>query len=140
MKKGCIYAIDHGTKRIGTAFSDSSRHFAFPDRVFEDEQDLFAYLRKRNTEAPIDRVVVGLPLNMDGTEGPRAEEVRMFCRRLEDAAGLSVVLWDERLSSVEAEELLKGCRKRGEEGKRQVDLVSAHVILRTYLASLQNTG
>ena len=74
---------------------------------------------------------------MDGTEGPRARDVLAFCDRLKGALGIEVVTWDERLSSFEAETLLEGSRRRGRSGKEQVDVVAAQVILRSYLASLE---
>lgn len=140
MGSGRIVAIDHGTKRTGVAYSDTSRVFAFPGEVFLDEAALLDYLKGLHERDGIAAVVVGMPYNMDGTEGERARDVRAFCERLEQVLGLPVATWDERLTSVEAESMLAGCRKRGAAGKAQVDLVAAQIILRGYLAALAKSG
>ena len=139
MKKGHIVAIDHGTKRIGIAVSDTGHSFAFPGSVFYSEEELCRHLRKIEESEGISVIVVGLPLNMDGTEGARAKDVRRFCDRLKAVFKLKIVTWDERLTSFEAESMLKDCRKRGKKGKEQVDLVASQLILRGYLASLDNS-
>jgi putative Holliday junction resolvase len=134
VKAGRVVAVDHGTKRIGTAVSDTSRTFAFPGQVFRNEEELIAHLKGLAAEGGLAAVVVGLPLNMDGTKGPRAEEVLAFCDRLRPAVAVEVVPWDERLSTVEAEELLRGAGARGERRKELIDAVAAQCILRSYLA------
>jgi putative holliday junction resolvase len=133
---GRIVAVDHGRKRTGVAFSDRGRTFAFPGGCFECEKDVADFVARLHGENPVARVVVGLPLNMDGTVGPRAQEVLAYCDRLRAATGLEVVTWDERLSSCQAEELLRGVRARGPKGKAQVNVVAAQVILQSYLEHL----
>ncbi len=138
---GRIVAVDHGRKRTGVAFSDRGRTFAFPGGVFGSDQEVAAYIARLHAENPVARVVVGLPLNMDGTVGPRAQEVLAFCEGLRAASGLEVVTWDERLTSFQAEEMLRGARARGRKGKEQVDVVAAVVILQSYLESMgKGTG
>ena len=83
-------------------------------------------------------LVLGLPRNMDGTEGPRAEKSRAFQALLERDTGLPVVLWDERRSSVEAHAILHAAGKRERLHRKTVDAVAASLILEGYLASPYN--
>jgi putative Holliday junction resolvase len=80
-------------------------------------------------------LVLGLPKNMDGTEGPRAEKSRVFAALLEAESGLPVVLWDERRSSIEAHAILHAGGKREKQHRKMVDAVAASLILEGYLGS-----
>jgi len=82
----------------------------------------------------IGEIVVGLPKNMNGTEGPRAELCRAFALRLEEASGLPVKLWDERRTTVEAHNILSAHNYHGKKRKDTVDAVAASLILEGYLA------
>jgi len=135
LKPGRIVAVDHGSKRTGTAISDSTRTFAFPGEVFHSEEALFDYLKSLGED--LAAVVVGLPLNMDGTRGPRAEEVLGFCERLRRELAVDVVTWDERLTTFEAGELLREC---GRKERERIDAVAAQRILLSFLASLADSN
>jgi len=128
-------ALDVGDARIGVAVSDdlgvSVRGIGVVRRQ-GGSQDLAALAR---VLAPheISRLVIGLPLNMDGTEGRQAIRVRAFGARLQTHLGLPIDYWDERLTTFEAEDQL---RSRGVKAKRRralIDQVAAEVILRSYL-------
>jgi len=80
-------------------------------------------------------VVVGLPFNMDGSEGPQAAKVRRFAARFADHSRLPIEFWDERLTTVEAEEVLRHSGIKGRRRKGLIDQVAAAAILRSYLAS-----
>ena len=84
--------------------------------------------------------MVGLPRNMDGTEGPRAELCRAFARQLEEITGLSPVLWDERRTTVEAHNILHQSGKRMKAHKKNVDAVAASLILEGYLTYRRTRG
>ena len=84
----------------------------------------------------VERIVLGLPKNMDGTEGPRAEKSRAVAHLLTEATGLEVVLWDERRTTVEAHQILSDCNYHGKKRKNTVDAVAASLILEGYLAFL----
>jgi putative Holliday junction resolvase len=138
VKAGRILAIDHGGKRSGTALSDRSRVFAFPAEVYEGEKELLAAVSRLAAEGDLAAVVVGLPLNMDGSCGERAREVLDFCDRLraeilEVGAGVEVVTWDERLTSFEAENLLRESGVRQSRREELVDAVAAQRILESFL-------
>jgi len=84
----------------------------------------------------VDRIVVGMPYNMDGTTGARAEEVARWGRELEDRLGLPVVYWDERLSTSEAHDILMKVNVKGPKRKSIVDKIAASIILQGYLDSV----
>lgn len=131
-----IVCLDIGDVRIGVAVSDPTATIASPVEVIRrigwgpDTQKIKAVCERFET----DRVLSGLPLNMDGSEGFQARKVRDFCARLEEA-GLKVIFQDERLSTVSAEEaLIEGGVSRS--GRRQVvDKIAASVILQQWLDS-----
>ena len=85
-------------------------------------------------ENEVGQIVVGLPKNMDGTEGPRAELCREFAEELRQATGLPVVMWDERRTTVEAHNILSQHNYHGQKRKNTVDAVAASLILEGYLA------
>jgi putative holliday junction resolvase len=133
-----IAGIDFGNRRIGLAVSNPDQFSAYPVETIERGRSLeadLATLRARLTALEVRRVVVGLPLNMDGTVGPQARAAQVFAHRLEEATGIPVELCDERLSSFEAEERLKGIPVRRNRRKLAIDAVAASVILETWLRS-----
>ena len=130
-----ILAIDYGRARHGLAVSDGLGLAGRPLPALQrkDEAKDLAVLRRVNEEHDVRRLVVGLPLNMDGSEGEMATEVRVFAGRLESALGLPVLLEDERLSTDEAESLLREGGLRPSERRALRDSVAAAVILRSVL-------
>ena len=136
--QGRVLALDVGVKRIGMAISDELGWTALGletlhrGRVRED----VAHIARVAGEHGVELVLLGLPLNMDGSEGPQAGYVRDFGRRLEKRAGLRVEYRDERLTSVAAGELLAG---RSRQAKGNIDRVAASILLQEYL-DLRGTG
>jgi putative pre-16S rRNA nuclease len=133
-----VAGIDFGNRRIGLAVSNPDQLSAYPVETIVRGRSLaidLATLRTRLQALEVRRIVVGLPLNMDGTVGPQARAAQVFARRLEDATGIPVELCDERLSSFEAEERLKGLPVRRNRRKLAIDAVAASVILETWLRS-----
>jgi RNAse H-fold protein YqgF len=106
--RGIVAGIDLGTKTIGLAVSDPSLSLASPRPVImrkkfsQDAETLLAQLARENAAA----LVVGLPVNMDGSAGPRVQSTKAFVRNLMPMTGLPIVFWDERLSTVAAERAL----------------------------------
>ena len=133
---GKILGIDHGDKRFGIALSDAGQLIATPRQVATGEDALWEALGALVKEEDIEAVVVGLPLNMDGSEGPRARKVIEFSREVEKRTGLPVNAWDERLSSFEAESALTEAGIHGHRRKERVDMVAAQIILQGYLDHL----
>jgi len=128
-----ILAIDHGDRRFGLAISDPDGSIAFALEVVEGEAALLEMLPGLLDDRAVERVVLGLPLNMDGTMGPRVALVLEFRKRLEDLLAVEVEVWDERLTTVEAERSLReaGCSPR--QRRRVVDKVAAQILLQSYL-------
>jgi len=133
-----ILGIDYGDARIGLALSDASATLcgrAWTLTEWNLERAVAAIADVVRTEG-VERIVLGLPKNMDGTEGPRAEKSRAVARLLTEATGLEVVLWDERRTTVEAHQILSDCNYHGKKRKNTVDAVAASLILEGYLAFL----
>ena len=131
-------AIDYGDARTGVAVSDLTATLcgdAFTIQEW-DPARLAARIAREAREREVGRLVLGLPRNMDGTEGPRAEKSRAFRALLEAETGLPVTLWDERRTSVDAHRILHAGGKRMKAHKKQVDAVAASLILEGFLGSL----
>lgn len=130
--------IDYGTKRIGLAVGDSEARLVTPLRMVQPGPALEAQVRAVlavAAEYEIDGFVVGLPLNMDDTEGPQAKLTRTFGDALARAADLTVQYYDERLSSCAAEELLLDAELTRNKKRARIDSVAAQVILQGFLES-----
>ena len=134
MKK--IMGIDYGDARTGIAISDllcsivgSSQ--VIPSRNTQKAIDDIVRIARENS---VGEIVVGLPKNMDGTEGVRAELCREFAEKLKETTGLPVTMWDERRTTVEAHNILSQHNYHGKKRKNTVDAVAASLILEGYLA------
>lgn len=136
-RSGCALAIDHGTKRTGFAVADPLRISLNALPAYQgpgEAPGLLAAIAEILEERVVTHFVVGLPLNMDGSEGPRAAEVRAFTERLRQRfPAVEIVLADERLSTKEAEELLRESGLRGEKARALRDSFSALVVLRDWI-------
>jgi putative Holliday junction resolvase len=137
-----ICGLDLGTVTIGVAVSDGMRQVATPLETIKrkkftlDVERLLEIVKKRE----IAGIVLGLPLNMDGSEGPRVQSTRAFARNLEKLTDLPIAFWDERLSTVAAERALLEAdtsRKRRDE---VIDHVAAGYILQGMLDRLRHLG
>ena len=130
-----IMGIDLGKARTGVCVSDLSGFLAGRSITIAEhnrERLLEAVCKEIEAEKP-GRIVVGLALNMNGTEGPKALECRAFAAQLQEKCGLEVVLWDERGSSVTANRILSDAGKKRDKQRARVDAVAAQVILQSYL-------
>jgi putative Holliday junction resolvase len=123
---GRVLCVDYGTVRIGLAVSDPLGATAQPLDVVSDIEDVV----ERARDLEVAEIVVGLPLRTTGEEGPEAESARAFARDVEEACGIPVHLWDERLSSVQAERIM-GADSRKRRGS--VDKVAAAIVLQNFL-------
>lgn len=126
--------IDYGKARIGVAFSDLSGTIASAHSVIkgEGEKDV-ENLSKLAKSMEVKYIVIGLPLNADGTESEMSKFVQDFGKKLSEKSGLQVFYQDERYTSYEAEEYLKEAGIRWEKRKELLDKVSAQIILQNYL-------
>lgn len=131
-----IMAIDYGDARTGVAVSDLLCTIVGSTTVINSHntEKAIADIARIAKENAVAQIVVGLPRNMDGTEGTRAELCREFAANLETATGLQVVMWDERRTTVEAHNILSQHNYHGKKRKNTVDAVAASLILEGYLA------
>ena len=133
MKK--IMGIDYGDARTGIAISDLLCSIVGSTTVIHSRNDekTIAKICELIQQNQVGEIVLGLPKNMNGTEGPRAELCREFAKKLEEATGLPVTMWDERRTTVEAHNILSQHNYHGKKRKDTVDAVAASLILEGYL-------
>jgi putative Holliday junction resolvase len=140
--RGPVLALDYGTRRIGIAVSDEEAQFAFPAGYLAcrgRERDLAA-LRQLIAERSIQRVVVGLPLHMDGRRGETAEAAQKFANTIAEMTGLPVEMLDERWTTREAERALRESPRGRRKRREAVDSAAATLLLRSYLERLRNAA
>ena len=132
-----VVALDVGDKTIGVAVSDDLGITAQGLGTVWRKGDRHDWpaLQRMLEGREVLRWVVGWPLNMDGSEGPRAEKTRRFARRLKEWSAQPVLLWDERLSTYEADSVLREAGVRAGSRKAVIDMLAAQVILQSYLAA-----
>ena len=135
-----ILALDHGTKRIGVAVSDELKMIAQPlEYIFaEPSADFLAHLIELIRDKEVELILVGMPRNMDGSYGPAAQKVQEFVAVLKGALTVSIKLWDERLTSAQANRLLIQGNVRRDKRKEKVDKMAAAILLQSYLDSLSD--
>ena len=131
-----IMGVDFGDARTGIAVSDLLCSLVGTTTVIHSRnmEKTIAQICTMVKDSDIGEIVVGLPKNMDGTEGVRAELCREFAQKLKDATGLPVNMWDERRTTVEAHNILSQHNYHGKKRKDTVDAVAASLILEGYLA------
>ena len=131
-----IMGVDYGDARTGIAMSDLLCSIVGSTTVIHSRRDdkTIAEIQKLIAQNGVTEIVVGLPRNMNGTEGPRAEACKAFADLLKEATGLPVAMWDERRTTVEAHNILSAHNYHGQKRKNTVDAVAASLILEGYLA------
>ncbi len=131
-----IMGIDYGDARTGVAVSDLLCSIVGSTTVVpsRNQEKAIAEIVRIAKENNVGEIVVGLPRNMDGTEGNRAQLCREFAEKVKEASGLPVHMWDERRTTVEAHNILSQHNYHGQKRKNTVDAVAASLILEGYLA------
>ena len=135
-----ILAIDYGDAHTGIAISDPTGLLAGFTTVIDAyrpevvAERVAALAREHGAE----KLVLGHPINMDGTRGPRSEKAQALKRLLEEATGLPVVLWDERRTTIDAHQILQSSGKNAKKRKKVVDAVAASLILEGYLTFVKS--
>lgn len=130
-----LLGIDHGSVRVGLAVSDETDTFALPLETVPLAAAI-TRIREIAAEKNVSALILGMPRNMDGSYGPKAEEVRRFAERLKKETGLEVRFWDERLTTRAAERLLLERDVSRKRRKELVDKLAAHQILQNHLDAL----
>lgn len=138
-----ILGLDYGSKTVGVAISDPMLITAQGLEIIRRESEgkirkTYQRIEEICKEHNVEKIVLGHPKNMDGTDGERAFKTFEFKEALERRTGLPVILWDERLTSVSAENIMIESKIRRENRKQYVDEIAAMVILQNYLESLHN--
>lgn len=133
-----ILALDHGTKRVGVALSDELKMIATPLEFIPAEpfNDFLVRLKEIIREKEVELILLGMPRNMDGSYGPAALKVQEFAAVLKDKIAIPIQLWDERLTSAQAQRFLIQGKVRRDERKQKVDKTAAAILLQSYLDSL----
>ena len=134
--------LDYGSVTVGVAVSDGLLLTAQPVEVIKRKSETklrqtLARIEQIVTEYQVERIVLGYPKNMNNTEGERCEKTKEFAQMLERRTGLSVVLWDERLTTVAADRHMMESGIRRENRKQYVDEIAAVFILQGYLDSIR---
>lgn len=139
-----ILGLDYGEKYVGVAMSDPLGIIGSPlETIYRKEENelrkTYARIEELVKENGVERIVIGLPKNMNNTEGDSAANCREFASNVERRTGLPVVLWDERLSTSSARNILMESGVRREDRKEVIDKIAAGIILQNYLDYLGNT-
>ena len=134
-----VLAIDYGDARTGIAISDASGSIVGRTTVIHSRrpQQTAEAIAALVQESGAERLVMGFPRNMDGTEGPRAALYREMAATIQAACGMEVVLWDERRSCIEAHGILHANGRKEKKHRQTVDAVAASLILEGYLGTLR---
>jgi len=136
-----IMAVDLGLSRTGLAVCDGQELMAFPAGViFEKNEDaLIGKIIQQAKEKRAELIVVGHPINMDGTHGERAQECSRIAKIIADNSGIEVALWDERRTTASAHSALHAAGVKGKKHKNIVDTAAAVIILEGYLGYRRNS-
>ena len=134
-----IMAVDLGDARTGIAVSDKGESFAFPRTVINEwnKEKLIEKILTEAAGASAEKIVVGLPKNMDGSLGFKAKECTELAEKIRQGFTGEVVMWDERCTTVSAHHALNATNTRGKKRKAVVDAVAATMILEDYLRSIK---
>ena len=134
-----ILAIDHGAKRIGIALSDELKMIAQP-LEFIPAEPLVSFVKRLMQvvqEKEVELIIVGMPRNMNGSYGPAAVKVEEFIEVLKSAVSVPIKIWDERLTSAQANRILLAGNVHREKRKQKIDKMAAAILLQSYLDNLQ---
>lgn len=130
---GRILGIDYGDVRIGVAMSDETAFLASPLITVINGENAVDEIVALVQENSVERIVIGLPLNMNGSEGAATDKVRKFSKKLSEKISIPIIESDERLTTVEAHHNLREAGLDGKKRKGVVDMAAAQIILQDYL-------
>ena len=135
-----ILGLDIGDARTGVAISDELGIGAHPLCTIQrkSRKALLAELQELIAVHKVERIVIGLPLQLDGETGAQARKVKRFAEKLEQHVNLPIIFWDESFTTFEATQILQGTKKRRKKRKQVIDQVAAVLILEGYLEELRN--
>ena len=131
-----LLGIDYGEVRIGLAIADMLLRIAHPHSVIQSGGDAISKINLLIEDKGVEKVIIGLPRSLDGSEGPQAAESRRFGKEIAEITGVDIEYQDERLSSREADSILNDLGKNSREKRAIADAHQAAIILQSYLDSL----
>jgi len=134
-----IMGVDYGKKRVGLALSDETGMLAMPLETVETGK-AFQRIREITAEKGVGKIVVGMPRNMDGSDGPQVEAVRQFIQSLGRQATFEIKTWDERWTTRMVERSLIEANVSRQKRKKVIDQLAARQILQEYLDAHSNRG
>jgi len=137
--------LDYGSKTVGVALSDELLLTAGAKEIIRRKEEnklrrTLARIEELIEEFGVEKIVLGLPVNMDQSPSVRSELCLEFKDKIERRTGIPVVMWDERLTTVEADEIMDEAGIRGRERKEYVDMIAAQIILQDYLDNRKTSG
>lgn len=137
MKSNRILCIDYGDVRTGIAVSDALHIMAVGLCTVKatGQRHLIELVKTKADEYNVGLIVMGNPINMNGTSGPRSETIRKFAEKLESALGIKVILYDERCTTAAAHQILNETDTRGKKRRQVIDTLAAQIILQNYMDS-----
>lgn len=140
-----IMGLDYGSKTVGVALSDELLLTAGAKEIIRRKEEnklrrTLARIEELIEEFKVEKIVLGLPINMDQTPSVRSELCLEFKDKIERRCGIPVIMWDERLTTVEADEIMDEAGIKGRERKEYVDMIAAQVILQDYLDNSKTNG
>ena len=135
-----ILSLDYGEKRIGIAISNNECSIAFPSEVLERNKTNkdFLYIKDFIEKNDIQAVLIGIPYNMDGSEGEQCKIVKNFSKKLLEFINISIIYWDERLSTLAQEKILINKDVSRKKRKKIIDKLAAAYFLQSFLDFLKN--
>ena len=135
-----ILSLDYGEKRIGIAISNNECSIAFPSEVLERNKTNkdFLYIKDFIEKNDIQAVLIGIPYNMDGSEGEQCKIVKNFSKKLLEFINISIIYWDERLSTLAQEKILINKDVSRKKRKKIIDMLAASYFLQSFLDFLKN--
>jgi putative Holliday junction resolvase len=135
-----ILGLDIGDARTGIAISDELGIAAHPLCTIhrKSRKALLAELQELIAAHKVERIVIGLPLQLDGETGPQAQKVKKFAEKIAQHVNLPIIFWDESFTTFEATQILRGTKKRRKKRKQIIDQVAAVLILEGHLEELRN--
>ncbi len=140
-----IMGLDYGSKTVGVAISDELLLTAQGKEIIRRKEEnklrrTLARIEELIVEYGVTKIVLGLPLNMDQTPSERSQLCLEFKDKIERRTGIPVIMWDERLTTVEADEIMDEAGIKGRDRKEYVDMIAAQIILQDYLDNAEDKG
>ena len=135
-------AIDYGEKRVGLALSDPTRTIAqsLETIVYQSRKNLIAILKEIISQQNVKKIILGLPLTMKGSDSEKTIDVRKFGAELENQIDIPLVFFDERLTSIQAQQIIRQFGKKPSKHRAKIDQIAAGILLQTYLDQEKLSG